>query len=256
MSAPLHVWLGGHPEEPGFDTGLTRAILLRVHRGELPETVRLFRPGRIVAFGSRDVAHPGYAAAAEAAAGQGFEAIQRLAGGRAAVFTPATLAFARAVPDPEPARGIHARFADMAGRLTSALRALGVDARTGEIPGEYCPGAYSVNARGGVKIAGIGQRLVRRAAHVGGVLVVGDRIPIRDVLDPVYDALEVPWDPRTVGSVTDEVGDIGWERVRDTVLETFAAERDIEDWEPDETTLRLAAELAPDHVRRPAPSVG
>ena len=36
---------------------------------------------------------------------------------------------------------------------------------------------------------GVGQRLVRGAAHVGGVVVVDQGDRIRDVLLPVYDAL-------------------------------------------------------------------
>jgi len=36
---------------------------------------------------------------------------------------------------------------------------------------------------------------------VSGVVVVTDEPEIRDVLDPVYTALEVPFDPASVGSV-------------------------------------------------------
>ena len=90
--------------------------------------------------------------------------------------------------------------------IASALRELGVDARVGEVPGEYCPGAYSVNARGQVKLAGIGQRMIRGGAHLGGVVVAsgGDEIP--RVLVPVYEALDLDWDPSTSGSVAEELG--------------------------------------------------
>src|SRR5436190_327614 len=86
------------------------------------------------------------------------------------------------------------------------LRTLGVDARVGEIPGEYCPGAYSVNARGATKLAGIGQRMIRGAAHMGGVVVATGADQIADVLVPVYEALELDWDPATSGSVAKELG--------------------------------------------------
>jgi hypothetical protein len=52
---------------------------------------------------------------------------------------------------------------------------------------------------------GVGQRLVRGAAHVGGVIVVQDARRIRDVLVPVYDALGLTWDPATAGSIEDEL---------------------------------------------------
>ena len=70
---------------------------------------------------------------------------------------------------------------------------LGVDARVGEVAGEYCPGEFSVNARGAAKLAGIGQRVVVGGAHVGGVIVVRGAGRIREVLTPIYEALEIDW---------------------------------------------------------------
>ena len=67
--------------------------------------------------------------------------------------------------------------------------------------GEYCPGEYSVNAGGSVKLAGFGQRVVSGAVHVGGLLIVTDEERVRRWLDPVYEALGISWDPSTVGSV-------------------------------------------------------
>ena len=51
------------------------------------------------------------------------------------------------IADPQPPKRTYERFEEVAGLIADALRALGVDARVGEVPGEYCPGAYSVNAR-------------------------------------------------------------------------------------------------------------
>src|SRR5919201_5797218 len=142
------------PDQPELSTAISRAILERVAAGELPPTIRIHRPGREVAFGRQDVANPGYGAAADAARAAGFAAVERLAGGRAAVFHEGTIAIARAYSDPQPPKRTYARFEEMADVITAALRELGVDARVGEIPGEYCPGAYSVNAGGRTKLAG------------------------------------------------------------------------------------------------------
>src|SRR4051794_1507770 len=117
------------------------------------------------------MASPHYGAAADAARAAGFAAVERLAGGRAAVFHQGTIAIARAYRDPQPAKRTYARFEEMSELITATLRGLGVDARIGEVPGEYCPGAYSVNARGKAKLAGIGQRMIRGGAHLGGVVV-------------------------------------------------------------------------------------
>jgi octanoyl-[GcvH]:protein N-octanoyltransferase len=170
-----------------------------------PEAFRLFVPGRVLAFGARDIAHPHYPAAVAAARAEGFAPVERLAGGRAAVFHEQTLAFAWAIPDPEPRRSIHLRFREFADLVAEALTSLGVDARVGEVPGEYCPGEYSVNHGGRRKVMGVGQRLVAGAAHVGGVVVVDRPDLVNRVLTPVYASLGFAWDPAATGGVAEAV---------------------------------------------------
>ena len=58
---------------------------------------------------------------------------------------------------------------------------------------------------------------------MGGVVVVSGGERIRDVLVPVYDALEVPWLPETVGSVEEEVGGAEYEAVAEAILAEFGA---------------------------------
>jgi octanoyl-[GcvH]:protein N-octanoyltransferase len=232
---PLRVLHDSFPDDPALDAAVSRATLERVAAGELPETLRLARPGRVVAFAKRDALAPGYAEAVEAARAAGFGSIMRLAGGRAAVFHQGTLELAHAVPDPNPRPGIHERFEAEAALIAEALRSLGVDARVGEVAGEYCPGRWSVNAGGKRKLAGIGQRVIHGGAHVGTVVVVEDAASIRSVLEPVYAALELDWDPATVGAV-----ERSWEAVRDAVLEAYAARYELVTDELDPETLELA----------------
>ena len=223
----------------------------RVALGELPETLRLTRPGAMVAFAKQDAVAPGYPAAVRAARDEGFDAVLRLAGGRAAVFHEQTIALAHAVPDPEPRAGIHARFEWTAGLIARALRELGADARVGEVPGEYCPGGYSVNARGAVKLAGIGQRIIAGGSHMGGVIVAGQAARVRDVLVPVYRELELSWDPATAGAVEEELGPTPSatpsNAVSDALLAEYEREYDVEEAELDEETVKLAHGLAAEH---------
>jgi octanoyl-[GcvH]:protein N-octanoyltransferase len=214
-----------------------------VAAGELPPTVRIHRPGNEVAFGRQDIASPGYEAAAEAARAAGFAAVERLAGGRAAVFHQGTIAIARAYSDPQPPKRTYARFEEMADLIADALRGLGVDARVGEVPGEYCPGAYSVNARGQTKLAGIGQRMIRGGAHMGGVVVASGGSEVARVLVPVYRALELDWDPATSGSVADELGrDVDVGELEEALIAELAKRYELVDAELDEETVRLATE--------------
>jgi octanoyl-[GcvH]:protein N-octanoyltransferase len=232
------------PEQPELSTEISRTILRRVAAGELPPTIRIHRPGNEVAFGRQDVSSPGYEAAAESARAAGFAPVERLAGGRAAVFHSGTIAIARAYADPQPPKRTYARFEEMADLIADALRGLGVDARVGEVPGEYCPGAYSVNARGTVKLTGTAQRLVRGAALVGAVIIVRDGAGVREVLRDVYEKLELDWDDATAGSVAEEVPGASVLDVEQAVL---AAYPDIEYGHIDEGTLALARELVSEH---------
>jgi octanoyl-[GcvH]:protein N-octanoyltransferase len=230
------------PDQSELSTAISRTILQRVAAGELPPTIRIHRPGREVAFGRQDVASPGYAAATEAARAAGFAAVERLAGGRAAVFFEGTIAIARAYADPQPPKRTYARFEEMADLIASALRELGVDARVGEVPGEYCPGAYSVNARGAVKLAGIGQRMIRGGAHMGGVVVANRGDEIAGVLVPVYEALGLDWDPATSGSVAEELGrEVDAGELEEALIAELGKRYELLSSELDEETMRAAA---------------
>ena len=239
------------PDRPAFGTAVSEAILTRVAAGELPPTLRLHRPGPELAVSKQDALSAGFGRAVAAGREAGFEPVLRLAGGRAAAFHEGTLALSLATRSEMPARGTRSRFEQMADPLTAALRRLGVDARVGEVPGEYCPGAWSVNARGAAKLVGIGQRLVAGGAHVGCVIVVSGAQRMRELLVAVYEALELDWDPATVGSVEDEVGSGSLDQVSDAVLAELARLHDLVPAELDEETLALASELEPDHALGP-----
>jgi lipoate-protein ligase A len=160
------------------------------------------------------------------------------------VFSEETVAFAWAQRNPDPWPGTHDRFRVVAGALQRALEQLGVDARIGEVPGEYCPGEYSINARGRTKLAGIGQRIISGGTHIGGVIVVGGAARIRDVLIPVYDALGLRWDPETTGSIEDEIGAVSFADVTAAIRAELPP---LEETTLDDATLALAERLEPEH---------
>lgn len=194
---------GSWPDEPGLDTALNKLILDRVSAGHMPATLRLYTPGREVAFGKRDTVTPQYPAAVVAARAAGFAPVERLAGGRAAVFTEHTIAFSLAVPDADPRSSIRDRFSEMSSLIVDAFWRLGVSSAIGEVPGEYCPGEYSVHHEHRVKLMGIGQRLAKNATHIGGVITVNKTDLLLSALIPVYRALGIEWRPSTVGTVGD-----------------------------------------------------
>jgi lipoate-protein ligase A len=237
-----------YPDRPAFDTAISHALLRRAGSGDVVETLRLHQPGSVVAFGRRDVVSPGYRPAVQASRSDGYEAIERLAGGRAAVFHPGTIAFAWTIPSPNPRETIKPRFEALASTLLAAFRALGADARIGEVPGEYCPGAYSINVAGHHKVMGAGQRIIGRAAHVGGVIVVegGDRIA--EVLIPVYEALNLEWNPTTSGDLTGAAPGVTRHDVMAAIVAEFDRDYGLEDGQIDDVTLSLATQLEPTHL--------
>lgn len=213
----------GSIDDPATDTALSGLLAERVGEGRHAPVLRVHRPGRILAFGRADRNAPGYPEAVAEARSAGFTPVERLAGGRAAVFHESTLAVSFAVPADEPKLGIRERFEAVAGGTVNALRSLGADAAIGELPGEYCPGAYSVHLDGRLKVAGFGQRLVKGAAHTGGVVVVGRSDLVRTALVPVYRALGLHWDPRTAGALDDRVA-VDLDTVEAALISEFTRE--------------------------------
>src|SRR4051794_36271137 len=231
----------GTAESAALELAISHALLTRAGAGELPSTLRIYRPAAAVAFGKLDALRPGFRDAVAAAREHGYAPVLRLPGGHAAAYNAQSLGLdvVWALDDPVP--GTHERFAAEGERLAGALRGLGIDARVGEVPGEYCPGAYSVNARGRVKLIGTAQRLVRGAALLGASIVVGDGAGVRAVLRDVYAALGLEWDDATAGAVDEEVS-TSIEAVEAAVV---AAYGDVTPATLDDATLALARQLEP-----------
>lgn len=192
------------------DRQVTADLLAAVGEEREP-AVRVWTPHRQLAFGRRDANEPGYEEARQVAEKRGFPALSRSVGGRAVAYTGTTLAFAWARPIEDPREGLNARYEEATERVRGALADCGIEAERGEPPESFCPGAHSLSTDG--KVVGIAQRVTGRAALVSGILVVADREEIAGVLSPVYDALSIPFDPDSVGSVARAGGPSDPERV-------------------------------------------
>lgn len=181
---------------------------LRAHAAANDEpAIRVWRPHPQVAFGRRDVGVPTYDRARRIARDRGYTPVGRSVGGRAVAYHGTTVAFARAEPVEDPREGLQDRYDRTAEAITDALAAVGLDeVSAGEPADAFCPGSHSLSVGGG-KVVGIAQRVTTDAALVAGVAIPRDRWPIAEVLEVVYDALEVDFDPCTVGSVASAGGD-------------------------------------------------
>lgn len=202
------------------DRAVTRRLVDRVAASGDP-AIRVWTPPRQVAFGRRDAAADGYERARAAARERDYAPVERSVGGHAVAYTGETVAFVYGVPVDGDRDGIRNRYRAATDRLERALGGLGATVRRGEPDAAFCPGDHSL--RGNGKVAGIAQRVRSDAAAVGGcvVAVASDEAEIAAVLDPVYAALGVPFDPDSVGSVESAGGPATADAVVDAVERAF-----------------------------------
>ncbi|MEF8775328.1 MAG: lipoate--protein ligase family protein [Haloarculaceae archaeon] len=199
----MHVYRG-RATTPAADRSASGDLLEVAAERGVP-AVRVWYPPRQVAFGRRDRSASGYDRARALASRQGYPPTERRAGGHPVAFTGNTLAFALVRPADELRTGIGERYEAALEDLTAALEACGVAPDRGEPPGSFCPGSHSLSADG--KVAGLAQRVRADVASVAGVVVARDDDAIATVLDTVYDTLDIPFDPNSVGSVAGAGGD-------------------------------------------------
>ncbi|WP_372463730.1 lipoate--protein ligase family protein [Arthrobacter hankyongi] len=216
-----------------LDYGLD--MLAAAKQGRLQRTMRLYRPAPTVAFGQRDANLPGFANAVERCRALGFEPLVRKAGGRAAAYHEGCLVLDHVEPQADAIMGAKSRFARFGLLLAGALREAGLKAGVGEIPGEYCPGEFSVHGvhpedpGHKVKLVGTAQRVVAGAWLFSSVIVVQDSAPLRRVLTESYAALGLDWDPATAGAADDLVPSLDVDAVEAAVRRAYAGFATLQD---------------------------
>lgn len=237
--------IGGGVDDAAVELAVGHALVRRVSAGEMTEALRVYRPASpVVVFGRRDTRLPGFGAAAQAARAAGFEPLVRAVGGRPVAYTTEALVVDHVKHEQLAPDGLETRFKEYGLLYADVLQALGIDAQVGAVPGEYCPGAHSINARGVVKLVGTGQRVVRNGWLFSALVVVGDDERLRAVLTDVYRHLELPFDPASVGSLSTEVPGLTVDLVQRQLLDAYGAPSLAT---LDDATLALAVSLAADH---------
>jgi lipoate-protein ligase A len=207
------------------DREVTRTLAKDVRETGEP-VVRAWTPHRQLAFGRRDARAEGYEQARVAAEERGFPPYVRSVGGRAVAYTGHTVAFVRVEPVGDIRVGTDERYDRAVAELQGAFADLGVDTYEGEPADSFCPGAHSLSVEGVDKVVGIAQRVAKGAAQVAGIVLVRDHAEIADVLEPVYEALDVPFDPATVGSVAAAGGPSDPETVARAVESALVGDRE------------------------------
>ena len=164
-------------------------------------SLRLYRPSATAAFAPRDILLPGYTEAAHAMLDLGFFPVERRTGGHLAVYDQNSVVIDLVAWHPFPRRHIKERFSSFSNLIVNTLNEFSVDARVGQIAGEYCPGEFSVNINGTVKIAGIAQRIGRHGYHLGVVISLDRSEAAIAAFERAYKLLNLDIDLSTIGSL-------------------------------------------------------
>ncbi|WP_226040320.1 lipoate--protein ligase family protein [Natrinema sp. DC36] len=220
----------GRRDTLAADRDASRRLLSIAADGE--RAVRVWTPHRQVAFGRRDARLEEYDRAREAARERGFPPLERDVGGRAVAYDgETTLAFARVEPIPDIRAGTTERYERVTVDLERSLEALGLEPTRGEPDDSFCPGTHSLSVvdasadgRRRRKVVGIAQRVRQGAALVAGVVLVANREELAGVLAPVYDALGVPLEPASIGTVSDAGGPADPARVRTAIEDALVGD--------------------------------
>ena len=228
VSVPtLHFLPRGH-DDPLTALSLARVLLDSVRAGRRPGALRIYRPEPTVVFGGRDRFLTGFDEAVARARATGFTPLLRTLGGRVAAYHHGSLVIDHVEPAHQMFTGTKARFTSFGDMYVRALRSVGIDARLGEIPGEYCPGEHSVNVAGKIKAIGTAQRVTKTGWLFSSSVVITDPAPIRSVLTEVEAALGVDWDPATGGAISEVHPDVTVDAVERAFTAEYAREYDLE----------------------------
>jgi octanoyl-[GcvH]:protein N-octanoyltransferase len=212
-------------EDPVMASGYTLTVFERVASGRAPATVSILPSARHVGVTRRDTTRPGFREAVRAANALGYPVLVRGAGGGATAADRGTFGFSL-TRSCDGGRGYGSghreRYDEAAAFVLSAFARLGISAEVGEVRDEFCPGDHSLRIGGpeGMKVVGIAQRVTRRAASVGGIVLVEGDEELAHVLERVYGAMGLPFRPESVGSLRRAGYAVGVEEV----IEAFARE--------------------------------
>jgi len=186
--------------------------------------VRVYRPEPTVAFSGFEQRLAGFDDAVGEALAFGFEPVVRPAGGRMVALDEEWVVVDIITPERYLSvahRDVYEQYGDT---FVSLLRELGVDASMGAVAGEYCPGSYSVNARGAVKLVGTAQRVRRGARLFSACIPFSISYNVATLFERINSTLQLDWNPVTLAGIKDESPRLRIENLEDALIARFASE--------------------------------
>ena len=199
----MEILVAEHLASPEDGFGLQRVVLREVASPGREPTALVWTSSRYVGATRPETRLPGFEEAQRAAEALGYPVLVRESGGGAVAANEGSISFSLSFPVEDLRHGLFERYAEGADLVAAALRRVGVEAESGEVEGEFCPGAHSVRSGGpqGVKHAGLAQRVTRRAARLEALILVTETGPVREALARFYGALGLSSRPGCVADL-------------------------------------------------------
>jgi octanoyl-[GcvH]:protein N-octanoyltransferase len=199
-----------HLQNPEDGFGLQQAVLDEVASGERGPTALAWTSSRYVGATRPETRLSGFGEAVKVAESLGFPVLIRNSGGGAVAANEGSISFSLTFPVEDLRHGLYERYEEGVDLVAAALRHLGVEAEGGAVEGEFCPGAHSVRSGGpgGVKHAGLAQRVTRRAARLEALILVTETGELVPVLERFYGALGLPFRPESIGDLPASVSQV------------------------------------------------
>lgn len=232
-------------EDPEDGFGMQQAVLEEVGSGEREPTALIWSSSRYAGLTRPEARLAGFPEAIGRMSALGFPVLVRNSGGGAVAANRGSLSFSMTFPVQDLRHGLYERYGEGSRVIVAALRGLGTEAEAGEVEAEFCPGAYSIRSGGprGIKVAGLAQRVTRRAARVEALILVSGTAEIRSALASLYPALGLPFRPEGVGDLTGARGPLMVEEVAAALTRELASSYGAVAGKPEESLLRRAREL-------------
>lgn len=209
-------------ERPADLTASTRLISMVAANPELGRIVRIYRPAPTVAFSGLERRLAGFQNAVAEAAAFAFEPVIRPAGGRMVAVDQDWLILDVITPEPEKTKNNRDVYLEFGQEFLTVLRELGIDANLGAVDGEYCPGDYSINARGKVKLVGTAQRVQRGARLFSACIPISISYSVAQLFERVNAILGLEWNPETLGGLDAETNGITIDSLEQKLIKVFA----------------------------------
>jgi len=192
----------------------------------LGRLVRIYRPAPTVAFSGLERRLPNFQNAVSEAVAYGFEPVVRPAGGRMVALDQDWIVVDVITPEIYQSVKHVDVYQEFGTTFVRMLQQLGVDAAIGEVPGEYCPGEYSINSRGQVKMVGTAQRVRRGARLFSACIPFSISLSVEFMFQAINSTLNLDWKAQTLVGLNQEAPGSTITDLENALLENFAPQVD------------------------------